>query len=732
MPNFFNSREEILFNTFYSLPHEIIHLNKKNFNYRPNSSSFGSYIDFQEENPFDNFYKTINKSNAKYPNFNIPIISDSLKLQIDIFKELSYSFKNSKINLSNTQLFYLKKYCKEKPFIITQCDKNIGTAIISKEDYIKISDSHLNDINTYEEIFYNPLVEAQDNIKASLRNLFNRGDISKRLCLNLFEPDAKLGSFRILPKLHKSKFGSRQLINSIRHITSRISLFLNCLMMPSVVKIESYLKDSQSLLQKCEETFIPSTASLITADFESLYTNIDHIKAADAITDLMHDKLPLHNNKKQISPHGFHALILLVLMNNFFVFNNRYFKQIKGVAMGTIVGPSIANLYIYTLEKKWLNIHSPLLFSRYIDDLFIILFSRDKLQETITSLQNSFDNLKLNIEHGEEVVFLDLKIKINKIVNRLDFNLFIKPTNTFSYLLTNSNHPAHIFKNIPKSLFIRLRRNNSRLFNYFYHARKLIFNLLDREYSYKILNKTARMVSNLKRSDLLKYKDKTSSFGLVNNKTFIFKTQFDNSLPQTHKCIKNAYQKVSKESEKIFDTELKIINKIQPNLGSILINNFKLPIVRNFFCGPCCLNNCKLCRFINKDYKIIINDNCTIPIVNNSNCNAKFCIYFIFCKKCKKFYVGETKDLHQRMYKHLYDIKNFKPFISEDKCVPLHFRMNKHNYNDFSIFILQSNLVDDDVRFQTETFYINLIKRIDHKLLINTKIPNLYFKYKVF
>jgi len=83
------------------------------------------------------------------------------------------------------------------------------------------------------------------------------------------------------------------------------------------------------------------------------------------------------------------------------------------------------------------------------------------------------------------------------------------------------------------------------------------------------------------------------------------------------------------------------------------------------------------------------------------------------------------------MYKHLYDIEKFKPFISEDKCVPLHFRTKKHNYDDFSIFILQSNIVDDDVRFQIETFYINLIKRIDHTLLINTKIPNLYFKYKV-
>ena len=99
----------------------------------------------------------------------------------------------------------------------------------------------------------------------------------------------------------------------------------------------------------------------------------------------MHDKLPLYNNKKQISPQGFHELILLVLTNNFFVFNNRYFRQIKGVAMGTIVGPSIANLYIYTLEKKWLTIQNPLLFSRYIDDLFIILFSKENLDQTITS-----------------------------------------------------------------------------------------------------------------------------------------------------------------------------------------------------------------------------------------------------------------------------------------------------------------------------------------------------------
>ena len=45
--------------------------------------------------------------------------------------------------------------------------------------------------------------------------------------------------------------------------------------------------------------------------------------------------------------------------------------------------------------------------------------------------------------------------------------MYIKPTNTFSYLLTNSNHPEFIFNNIPKSLFIRIRRICDSLIDYY-------------------------------------------------------------------------------------------------------------------------------------------------------------------------------------------------------------------------------------------------------------------------
>jgi hypothetical protein len=41
--------------------------------------------------------------------------------------------------------------------------------------------------------------------------------------------------------------------------------------------------------------------------------------------------------------------------------------------------------------------------------------------------------------------FLDLIIKVNNILNKLEFNLYIKKTQTFQYVPTSSNHPDYIF-----------------------------------------------------------------------------------------------------------------------------------------------------------------------------------------------------------------------------------------------------------------------------------------------
>jgi hypothetical protein len=122
--------------------------------------------------------------------------------------------------------------------------------------------------------------------------------------------------------------------------------------------------------------------------------------------------------------------------------------------MGSQCGPSIANIFVYIYERKWLTINRPLAYFRFIDDVLIIV--NDFL--IIYSLKKAFGSLKLNFETGKVVKFLDLEISIEEISGKLKFSVYFKPTNTFSYLYIFSNHPNFIFKNIVKSLLIRVRR----------------------------------------------------------------------------------------------------------------------------------------------------------------------------------------------------------------------------------------------------------------------------------
>ena len=51
--------------------------------------------------------------------------------------------------------------------------------------------------------------------------------------------------------------------------------------------------------------------------------------------------------------------------------------------MGMVCGSSIANLFVFLYEKKWLTIHRPLIYLRFIDDLFLIIGTRSGLIWTV-------------------------------------------------------------------------------------------------------------------------------------------------------------------------------------------------------------------------------------------------------------------------------------------------------------------------------------------------------------
>jgi hypothetical protein len=435
-------------------------------------------------------------------------------------------------------------------------------------------------------------------------------------------------------------------------------------------------------------------------------------------SDFFKDKL----DSEHIKIEAFRSILDLILKNNFFKYNNKFFKQILGIAMGSICGPSIANLFVFLYEKKWLFIHKPLIYFRFIDDILIILKNLEELE----SLKLAFGSLTLNIVIGKSVNFLDLKISINSLTSYIDFSMYFKPTNTFSYLQTTSNHPAHIFKNLIKSLLIRARRICSNFNDFIYFGSCISKQLMDRGYDRILIDKNFRMVSKLDRNELLLYKNKKS---IDFNKNFILRNTFDNNILNFNKIAHKAFSSFKENNEKFKDFKLMIVNRMQNNLSSLLVHNFKYPYEKNCSYKNCGNLNCKTCLFSNPNKNIFLTKNFILPIINNSNCNSLDIIYLIHCKFCNSFYIGQAKKLQSRMYNHIYDIKTFLAF-KKTTSVSTHFNLKHHNFQkDFSFFVFRIDIVDLDARLNVESFLLNLCKKLKVNLM-NEHIPILKDFYK--
>ncbi len=191
---------------------------------------------------------------------------------------------------------YLLKFQKEKPFKIINCDKNVGNALISNDLYDLEVHKYLSISDTFIKIHYDPLEETVNTINYEINGLYDQNHISdilrKKLLINLNE--CKLGSFRLLAKLHKENFSWRPIINCKNHPNTKIARLLDSLFKPIIAETESYIKDSQNLIQLTQNITFKKEPIIISLDFTNLYLNINPIHATKSITDFMHKKL---NNK---------------------------------------------------------------------------------------------------------------------------------------------------------------------------------------------------------------------------------------------------------------------------------------------------------------------------------------------------------------------------------------------------------------------------------------------------
>ena len=207
------------------------------------------------------------------------------------------------------------------------------------------------------------------------------------------------------------------------------------------------------------DTPLPPNTILATIDVKSLYTNIPHDEGINAVLealDTIHGRMwPL---RKVI-----HQFLEYILKENYFTFMDKLYLQKHGTAMGTKMAPSFANIFMGALEQTLLssspNHLIPLLWKRFIDDIFLIwTHGEESFRSFIQHLNSFHPTIKFEVTHSTQSVnFLDTTVYVTP-QNTLHTTLYTKPTDRMPLLHQASHHPNTCKKGLIYSQMLRYRR----------------------------------------------------------------------------------------------------------------------------------------------------------------------------------------------------------------------------------------------------------------------------------
>ena len=143
------------------------------------------------------------------------------------------------------------------------------------------------------------------------------------------------------------------------------------------------------------------------------------------------------------------------------MFEGQYYDEIDGVAMGSLLGPVLANIFMCDFEEKWVmnNGARPTIWFRYVDDTFTLFNNKNTAVQFLSYLNSRHKNIQFTIEfeQDQEIPFLDVLIKRN-LNNFFSTSIYRKKTFTDLYTQWDSFTPREYRINLIRTLTYRCLR----------------------------------------------------------------------------------------------------------------------------------------------------------------------------------------------------------------------------------------------------------------------------------
>ena len=418
-------------------------------------------------------------------------------------------------NLVPKERAAIRELRDNEQIVIKPADKGSAVVIQNREDYLAEGYKQLSDTNFYQKQITDLTHKHMSEVQGFVSELYNAGEIDISLCRYLSDKECKTARLYLLPKIHKGKLPppGRPIVSANGCPTEKISQLVDhFLTPPTTTLIKSYVRDTTDFIRKLEKLGeLPPNCQLVTMDVTSLYTNIPNNEGLKAAMKL----LTAYRPQADVRPSNLNLVKMLemVLTKNNFQFNGDHYLQTGGTAMGTKAAPGLANCFMGNFEEEHTYKYrlQPIIYLRFLDDCFLIWqYSDIELDAYMAYLNNHLPSIKFTIEKSKDSVsFLDTIVKL--VNNRIETDLYCKPTDAHNYLLYKSSHPKKCKDSIPFSQFLRIRRICTNTADFDEHAIKFSEHFHRRGYPIPLLETALIAARRIPRSELLKEKAKTET-----------------------------------------------------------------------------------------------------------------------------------------------------------------------------------------------------------------------------
>ena len=371
-----------------------------------------------------------------------------------------------------------QKFLKANPNVrVMPADKGNRTVIMDIEDYRTKMNTLLLDTNTYKQIKRDPTNRYQIMNNKIAQRMIDLKLIDQRTYYSLKTNTATCPRIYGQPKAHKPDLPLRPVVPNITAPAYNLSKFVSRILQSSIQSPYN-VKDSFEFCQFINSVTLPPSYIMISLDVISLFTNIPHELVSTGIIE----NWQLIRTNTNICLDLFLEMITFCMECSYFQFDNKFYQQIAGTAMGNPLSPILAEIVMDTLINSVIRtFDTPIpIVKKYVDDLFLAVH-----QDTVPQVLNAFNNYhpKLQFtceeEKNKQLPYLDIllirktdqtihtqwytkSIASGRLMNYYSFHPLSQKVNTAINFITRVDRLSTAYTNTQKYSVIRthLSRND--------------------------------------------------------------------------------------------------------------------------------------------------------------------------------------------------------------------------------------------------------------------------------